>query len=122
MTLAELIEEWERRRRHAENVESRVPEARLWEIAIDEVSGLDGVESRHQMMDTSEAAEVLRITRKTAAKWAAKGRFPGATKTSENGNWRIPAADVYGELDGGKPANDSDEPADVERIPSLLDR
>ena len=107
MNLSELVEEYERRRAEATRHDARVPMAKVYSIVLEELRQLDGRDRPTRMMTTAEAAEVLGVARKTAARWAAEGRFSNARKTSnEGGEWRIPATDVYREANT-KPQEES---------------
>ena len=47
-------------------------------------------------MGTDETARILGVAEKTVRAQCRDGRLPGAKKTSEKGEWRIPASSVYG--------------------------
>ena len=94
MKLAELVLEYEGRRLEAERHGATAPSATVYGIVLDELRALDGIAVQDRMMDTAEAARVLSLAPKTVAKWAGEGRFSGAHKTSDAGEWRIPAQAV----------------------------
>ena len=96
MRLAELVIVYERRRLEAHRQRSQAPLEAVYGAVLEELRALDGFETPDRMMNTAEAAGVLAVAPKTVAKWAAEGRFPRAQKTSECGEWRIPAREVYG--------------------------
>lgn len=106
MKLAELVAEYERRRLEARRHGATAPLATIYGVVLDELRSVDGHASPDRMMDTGEAARVLSLAPKTVARWAAAGRFPGARKTSEGGEWRIPARAVY-EAAGSPPSRDA---------------
>ncbi len=95
MTQEELVREYERRRWEAERHGSTARVDQLYTVVLEDLRSLDGVSTPDPMMDTGEAAKVLRMAPKTMRAWATEGRFPGATKTSARGRWRIPAEEVY---------------------------
>lgn len=98
MTLAELISQYERRRLDAERYSASAPLAKVFSEVLHDLRQVDGMDGVDRMLTTDEAAELLGVARKTIAKWAADGRFPNAQKTSDGGEWRIPARDVYSAL------------------------
>ena len=98
MTLADLISQYERRRLDAERYSASAPLAQVFSEMLRDLRQVDGMDAVDRMLTTDDAAEVLGVARKTVAKWAADGRFPNAQKTSEGGEWRIPAGDVYSAL------------------------
>lgn len=102
-SVAQLIETYERRRAEASQVESTVPAAKVYELVLQDLQGLDPVDPPSRLLTTEEAGEVLRIVPKTVRSWCRDGRFPGAKKTSKDGEWRIPAHQVYREL-GSEPS------------------
>ena len=102
MRLTELMIEYERRRVEAQRQNSSAPLEAVYRVVLEELRSLDGTETPDRMLDTEETARVLGVARKTAAKWAGDGRFLGAKKTSERGEWRIPARQVYGMAGGPK--------------------
>lgn len=110
MKLTELVEEYERRRAEAARHDARVPMAKVYSIVLEELRQLDGTGRPDRMMTTSEAADILGVAQKTVRNWAGEGRLPNARKTSDDGEWRIPAADVYQELGAG---------AEQESVPRL---
>lgn len=123
MTVEELIERYERQRRHAEAVESRVPEARLLEVVLEDLRELDGVEAGPRWFTTEEAADRLGLAPKTVADWCRRSRdpedpfdkLPNARKTSEGGEWRIPASDLETARGPDEQLDDRDD-----EIPSLI--
>jgi len=96
MNLTELLAEFEHRKVVAEQHGSTAPVAAVYRAVIDELRGLDGQVTPSGWMDTEEAAGVLSMTPKTVRRWCTDGRFPGARKTSDHGEWRIPTKEVYG--------------------------
>lgn len=112
MKLAELLTRYEQRAREAEVIGAKASVAGLYRLVIRELGDVDGVEIAGRWLDTAEAGEVLGVSEKTIRRWCSDGRFPSARKTSgDTGEWRIPAADVYGES-----AREGDE---AETIPRL---
>jgi hypothetical protein len=104
VTRAELEREWERRRLEAERHGATAPLSRVYATVLEELRAVDGGEGTDRWMTTTEAAGVLAVAPKTIAKWATRGRFAGARKTSEDGGeWRLPSRAVYGAA--GKPAS-----------------
>lgn len=101
MTRADLMREWEARRLEAERHGATAPLARVYRIVLEELRALDSTPALDRLMTTLEAGRVLGVAPKTVAKWAVEGRFVGATKTSEGGEWRLPSRSVY-ELAGGQ--------------------
>ena len=95
MTREELVREYERRRCEAERHGYTARADQLYTVVLEDLRSLDGVSTPDPMMHTGEAAKVLRVATKTIRGWATDGRFPGATKTSAGGRWRIPAEVVY---------------------------
>lgn len=91
----DLIERYERQKAQAERLGATAPLARTFAAVLEDLRSLDGVEGGGRMMTTSEAAALMGMARKTIAAWASGSRFPGATKTSQAGEWRIPSSDVY---------------------------
>ena len=95
MTLSELMADYERRRGEADRHSASAPLATVYALVLEELRALDRIAIPDRMMGTGEAATVLALAPKTVAKWAAEGRFHGAQKTSEGGEWRLPARSVY---------------------------
>ena len=102
MTLAELVVEYEQRRHEAQRHCAMAPLAATYGVVLEELRAVDGIAMQDRLMDTVEAASVLSLAPKTVAKWAAAGRFSGAHKTSEAGEWRLPSRAVY-DLAGSHP-------------------
>jgi hypothetical protein len=100
--LSELMADYERRRVEAERHGATAPVATVYALILEEIRAIDGVASPDRMMTTAEAADVRAVAPKTIAKWAAEGRFEGAQKTSEAGEWRLPARSVYQQAGAGK--------------------
>ena len=95
MTLADLRAEWQRRKAEALETGATAPVAKLAAVILQQLEALDGHDAV-RLMTTAEAATVLSVSEKTIRGWCGRRRFPGATKTSgRNGDWRIPASDVY---------------------------
>ena len=94
--------DFERRRIEADRHGATAPLATVYALVLEELRALDGGAIPDRMMNTSEAAKVLAVSPKTAAKWAAAGRIDGARKTSANGEWRLPARSVYSQAGGRK--------------------
>lgn len=110
MTLAELIEDYERRRREAVEVGATAPLSKVYGRVLEELQSIDGLEAGVPWLDTAEVAAIAGVVRKTVAKWCAEGRFPGARKTSSStGEWRIPAHEAH-KLAGGPPVEPSGTP------------
>ena len=101
MKLPELVLEYERRRLEAQRHGSTAPLATIYGVVLDELRALDGIAFADRLVDTTEAAGILSVAPKTVARWAADGRFPGARKTSDEGEWRLPAREVYAEAGHG---------------------
>ena len=96
--LSELRAVYEGRRAEAARHGASAPLATVYALILEELSALDGAAIADRMMGTAEAAMVLAVAPRTAAKWAAEGRFDGAQKTSEGGEWRVPAKSVYAQI------------------------
>ncbi len=96
MTQAELRAEWQRRKAEALETGATAPVAKLADVILHQLERLDGHDDAVRLMTTAEAATVLSVSEKTIRGWCGRRRFPGAAKTSgRNGDWRIPASDVY---------------------------
>lgn len=95
MNLTDLMAELEERARVADATESVAPVAKVYRLIISELGRMDGLETAGRWLDTAEAADVLGVSPKTIRKWCAAGRFPSVRKTSADGEWRIPAIEVY---------------------------
>lgn len=110
MTLDELIEDLERRRAEAARHGYTARAAKLFAAVLEDLRRVDGTSERGRMMTTGEAADVLKVSPKTVRRWIGDGRLPAAEKTSERGEWRIPARDVYRRAAGSDPDPPSGEP------------
>lgn len=95
MNRADLIEEWERRRAHAARIGSTAPVAEVYGVALEEIRQADGTPDPGQFVGTGKAAEVLDVSPKTVRRYCQDDKFPGARKTTEHGEWRIPLRDVH---------------------------
>lgn len=101
MKLGELLTRYEARAREADALGSTAPVSRMYRAVIEELRQVDGIGAAGRWMDTAEAADALAVSTKTVRRWITDGRFPSARKTSEDGEWRIPALEVYaGAADG----------------------
>lgn len=109
MKVSELLEEYERRRAEAARHGARAPLAKVYGLVLEELRQLDGTPEPGRMVTTGEAAEMLGVSVKTVRRWLQGERFPGAEKTSEGGEWRIPAAEVY-RASGEEPERGSSRP------------
>lgn len=102
MKLAELMTRYEDRAREAASIGSTAPVERIYRQVVADLARVDGIETAGRWMDTTEAANVLSVSPKTIRRWCVEGkRFPNARKTSDDGEWRIPAIEVYGVVKGG---------------------
>ncbi len=95
MTVSELLEAYQRRHKEALEVGATAPVAKLYRTVIEDLKGLNGTPTASRLLNTSDAAGLLGVKRKTVAKWAREGRLRGAMKTSGDGVWLIPSASVY---------------------------
>lgn len=111
MKLAELIDDLERRRAEAERHGYRAPAAKLYGAVLEDLRRVDGTPNRGRLMSTAEAGEVLGVSQKTVCRKIRDGQFPGARKTSENGEWRIPAPEVYERAGGAGESSEAEKPA-----------
>ncbi len=96
MRLAEVIAEYGRRRIEAERIGATAPSlAKVYDVFIDDLNGIDGEGTPPTMVDCNTAAFHLGVTATTVARWTKAGRFDGAVKTSgKAGEWRIPLGSV----------------------------
>lgn len=101
MSVAELIEVYERRRAEADRVRATAPLADVYRMVIEELRDLESGKASGRWLSAAEAAQILGVDRKTVAIWAAQGRFPGATKARATGDWSLPVAGVFAQKGAG---------------------
>lgn len=93
MTLAELIEVFRTRKEVAERHDSWAPVAAVYESVIKDLGEVDGFKMSRKLT-TKEAAAWEGVSERTIRRRCREGDYPGAEKTSEGGDWRIPASDL----------------------------
>ena len=96
MTRGELLEKYQRQRAEAAELGTMLPAAKAFEVFIDDLLHLDGMEDAERSVGAKEACAYFGVGQPTFARWCREKRFSGAYKTSgDNGEWRIPVSSMY---------------------------
>lgn len=93
--LPDVLSDLERQKAEAQSMEAQAPVAKVLEHVIDQLRAVDGVPDMDRRVNTREAGSILGLAPETVAIRCGQGHYPGAEKTSECGEWRIPLRAIY---------------------------